>query len=228
MSTTLTQQQESLLGWLDKSSSDEVRREVINHPFLKRICKHPLTVDQLSFFMGQWYHLLCNFSPYLARTISNLVDPSAQTFAAKILYQELGEGDPSRAHLALFVETMSGAGLNRQVVVSSPPIEETVQWVAEHWRAAESGLAGLSFLYGTEKVDLPMVSSVGRAIRLSTGVKALPWVDIHAQQEGDHVSMVNEVVKLSFTDSEKEEVLKGMERVWELWRDFFTGVERCV
>ena len=74
---------------------------------------------------------------------------------------------------------------------------------------------------GTEVADLAMVSGIGHAVQRVTGLKDLPWVDIHVQQEPEHVAQVNEAIEPGFSPAEEETVVAAAEEMWRLWIAFF-------
>ena len=67
-----------------------------------------------------------------------------------------------------------------------------------------------------------MVSGIGQAVRAVSGARDLPWVDIHVQQEPDHVALVGESVSPVFTAGEAARVMVGAEAQWRLWNAFFS------
>ena len=123
-----------------------------------------------------------------------------KTAISKILYQELGEGNPERAHERIYVSTMKDVGFDEATVSQAPPFEETRRLVQRYREASGDRLGALGFVYGTEVADLAMVSGIGNAVRRVTGAQDLPWVDIHILQEPDHVEQVNEAIEPDFTD----------------------------
>lgn len=226
MEATVATEKKSIESIFAELEDNQKKNDLINHPFLREITTNPMTMEQLGYFIGQWYHLLEYFSPFLSRTISETGDTEVQTFLSRILYQELGEGNPARSHLGLFIRTFEEAGINRDMIMHSTPNQETRNWVDGHKTAAQDPLQGLGFVYGTEMADLAMVSAVGRATSLATGNKDLPWVDIHILQEPDHVESVNHSLGTEYDAREQEQIVRSAENVWQLWSDFFSGVQR--
>ena len=125
-----------------------------------------------------------------------------KTAICKILYQELGEGDPARAHERMYISTMEDAGFDRATVSEAPPFEETRRLVQRYEEASAERLSALGFVYGTEVADLAMVAGIGNAVRRVSGLETLPWVDIHILQEPDHVDQANEALEAGFSPEE--------------------------
>src|SRR5215216_4532455 len=72
-----------------------------------------LSKDQLATLLGQWYHPLHYFPVFLSRIISMAPSLEMQTYICRILWQELGEGDPARSHEKLFIETFVDIGIEQ-------------------------------------------------------------------------------------------------------------------
>ena len=153
------------------------------------------------------------FPVFLSRLISVAPEIALQTFISRILWQELGEGDPMRAHEKIYIETILDGDFGEQQVAEAPPFEATRRLVAGYEAASQHYLSGLGFLYGTEVVDLPMVSTIGALMRRCTGKQDLPWVNVHVQQEPDHVESSNGTLSSSFTGPEQQQIINGAERV---------------
>jgi pyrroloquinoline quinone (PQQ) biosynthesis protein C len=117
------------------------------------------------------------------------------------LSEELGEGNPERAHERIYVETMTAAGFSRQEVTEAPPLASTRELIQGYERASTAPISALGFMYGTEVAELAMVSGTGEAVRRVSGMKNLPWVDIHVLQEPHHVDEASNALEPDFRTS---------------------------
>src|SRR5215204_6679389 len=124
-----------------------------------------LSKEQMVLVLGQWFHPLHYFPTFLSRLISVTPEIRTQTFVSRILWEELGEGDPRRAHEKVYIETISDGGFAKEQVAGAPPLNATRKLVEGYEQASLNWLSGLGFLYGTEVVDLPMVSSARSSSR---------------------------------------------------------------
>lgn len=183
-----------------------------------------LSREQVVVMLGQWFHPLHYFPVFLSRLISVAPDVTTQTFISRILWQELGEGDPVRAHERIYIDTILDGGFTENKVAKAPPFAATSRLVAGYRNASQNDLSGLGFLYGTEVVDLPMVSTIGELMRRCTGKEDLPWVNVHVKQEPDHVESSNGTLSAAFTDEEQRQVIASAEEMWTLWSDFFKAI----
>jgi len=206
--------------------TNPLRRQLVHHAFFDRIKSAPLARGQVATFLGQWWHPLHYFPVFLSRLISVSPRVELQTAISKILYQELGEGDARRAHEVLYVSTMTPLGFSRAEVSASAPLPPTARLVAGYAESSGELLAGLGFMYGTEVADLAMVSGIGTAVRRATGATSLPWVDIHVEQEPEHVARANDTLTLDLSESDQQALLGHAETMWRLWIAFFDELER--
>lgn len=208
-------------GLSERLEENLLRKALIHHPFFKEVKSSELTREKVGAFLGQWWHPLHYFPSFLSRTIDVVPVLEMKTAICKILYQELGEGSPARAHERLYISTMEEAGFDRAMVAEAAPYEETRRLVQRYEEASAERLSALGFVYGTEVADLAMVAGIGNAVRRVSGLKDLPWVDIHIQQEPEHVEQASEALDISFTDEEVERIVASAEEMWRLWIAFF-------
>lgn len=208
----------------DSLSANEQKNELVT--FLKNMKVECATLspEQVVIILGQWFHPLHYFPNFLSRLISVLPNIETQTYVSRILWEELGEGDPRRAHEKVYIETISDGGFAKEQVAGAPPLNATRKLVEGYEQASTNWLSGLGFLYGTEVVDLPMVATIGELMRRCTGKKDLPWVNIHVSQEPGHVDSANATLKPAFTGEEQREIVKQAEQMWTLWIDFFKDI----
>ncbi len=216
-------------GITERLEQNPLRKGLIHHPFFKEVrSSADIDREKVGIFLGQWWHPLHYFPHFLSRTIDQLSMLEMKTAICKILYQELGEGDPARAHERIYVTTMEEAGFDEATVAQAAPFEETRRLVQRYQEASGQQLSALGFVYGTEVADLAMVAGIGNAVRRVSGVKDLPWVDIHILQEPDHVAQVNEAIEPDFSDEEINQIVTNAEEMWSLWTAFFDRLRKVM
>jgi pyrroloquinoline quinone (PQQ) biosynthesis protein C len=208
----------------DSLSANARKNELVT--FLKNLKDEcgTLSTEQVVIILGQWFHPLHYFPTFLSRLISVSPDIETQTYVSRILWEELGEGEPRRAHEKVYIETISDGGFPKEHVSSASPLNATRRLVDGYEQASTNWLSGLGFLYGTEVVDLPMVATIGELMRRCTGKRNLPWVNVHVSQEPGHVDSANATLKPAFTPEEQREIVKHAEQMWTLWIDFFKDI----
>lgn len=222
---TTTRTQPDILKLL---STNPVRAELVaDLKDLKAACG-TLPRPHVALILGQWYHPLHYFPTFLSRLISVTSELERQTFISRILWQELGEGDPRRAHEQIYLETIAEGEFEAGRVAGAAPSAATEALVAGYGKASEREVTGLGYLYGTEVVDLPMVSTVGELMRRCTGKRQLAWVNIHVQQEPEHVASSEATLQLKWGEGEAGQVLASAEELWRLWINFFQSIRQAV
>jgi pyrroloquinoline quinone (PQQ) biosynthesis protein C len=217
-----------MLGITERLEENPLHKELIHHPFFKEVRTSDLTREQVGAFLGQWWHPLHYFPNFLSRTIDQVPVLEMKTAISKILYQELGEGDPTRAHERMYISTMEAAGFDRTTVAEAPPFAETRRLVQRYKEASAERLSALGFVYGTEVADLAMVAGIGNAVRRVSGLESLPWVDIHILQEPDHVDQANEALEVRFSPEEGDVIVANAEEMWTLWIAFFNRLRQVM
>jgi pyrroloquinoline quinone (PQQ) biosynthesis protein C len=198
-----------------------VHQAFTSHPFFTGIHTAPLSTADAALFIGQWWHPLHYFPTFLARCVSVLPDVASKTAVTRILDQEVGAGDPTRAHEIVYIDSMTRAGFDRDAVVAAAPFAETAELVDGYERASARAHTALGFIFATEVTDLLMVSSIGTAVERATGMADNEWVRIHVQQEPDHVEESENTLMQGFTRREAAVVLESAEEMWRLWTGFF-------
>ncbi|HEY4903687.1 MAG TPA: iron-containing redox enzyme family protein [Candidatus Sulfotelmatobacter sp.] len=207
---------------LDSLKNNTLRKNLIHHRFFDEIRTGLLTRSDVAVFLGQWWHPLHYFPDFLSRSIAVVPRLETRTAICAILFQELGEGDPARAHERVYLETMAAAGFSQKEVAEAPPFESTRNLVQGYERASTEETSALGFVYGTEVADLAMVSGIGAAVRQVSGLKNLPWVDIHVLQEPNHVDKAGDALQPELSSDDFERVVAGAEEMWRLWIGFFS------
>jgi pyrroloquinoline quinone (PQQ) biosynthesis protein C len=203
-----------------------LRHTLVSHTFFDRIPEADLSRGDVATFLGQWWHPLHYFPTFLSRLISVAPRVEVRTAISSILHQELGEGEPARAHEVIYVRTMTPLGFSQHEVTGAAPLPATARLVAGYAEASSEVMSGLGFLYGTEVADLAMVSGIGTAVRRVTGAVQLPWVDIHVKQEPEHVARANDTLGLELSPEEEARLLASAETMWRHWVAFFDELER--
>lgn len=211
---------------LDSLKNNILRKNLIHHRFFDDIRTGLLTRSDVAVFLGQWWHPLHYFPDFLSRSISVVPRLETRTAICAILFQELGEGDPVRAHERIYLETMAAAGFSKEEVAEAPAFESTRNLVQGYERASTEETSALGFVYGTEVADLAMVSGIGAAVRQVSGLKNLPWVDIHVLQEPNHVDKAGDALQPELSSDDFQRVVASAEEMWRLWIGFFSELSR--
>jgi pyrroloquinoline quinone (PQQ) biosynthesis protein C len=213
---------------LDSLKNNALRKNLIHHRFFDEIRTGLLVRSDVAVFLGQWWHPLHYFPDFLSRSIAVVPRLETRTAICAILFQELGEGDPASAHERMYLETMAAAGFSQKEVAEAPPFESTRNLVQGYERASTEETSALGFVYGTEVADLAMVSGIGAAVRQVSGLKNLPWVDVHVLQEPHHVDKAGDALQLELSSDDFERLVTSAEEMWRLWIGFFSELSHVL
>lgn len=208
----------------DQLLASDVHQAFTGHPFFAAVQADVMSRDQVGRFLGQWWHPLHYFPTFLASCVATLPDIASKSAIARILDQETGGGNPAGAHEVIYAESMAAVGFPQ--VTEAKPGPETEALVDGYAAAAGERFSALGFIFATETTDLLMVSSIGRAVSQTTGVERNAWVDIHVQQEPDHVEEAGHTLLDGFSPDEQAAIIAAAERMWTLWIGFFDGLSR--
>jgi pyrroloquinoline quinone (PQQ) biosynthesis protein C len=205
----------------DRLAESPIYHKFRDHPFFAAVDAAVLTKERANILIEQWWHPLHYFPTFLARCVAVLPDIAAKSAITTILSEEVGEGQASRAHEVIYVESMDKCGFDRDRVTGTAPFRETEALVEGYRRASEQRESALGFIFATETTDLLMVSSIGKAIERSTGVTDNEWVSIHVEQEPGHVEEANHALLTDLTPEQERAVLDAADEMWSLWTAFF-------
>ena len=211
---------------LDSLKNNPLRKSLIHHPFFEAVRSGTLARNDVAVFLGQWWHPLHYFPNFLSRSISVVPNLETKTAICDILSEELGEGNPDMAHERIYIETMTAAGFSREEVTEAAPFASTRELIRGYERASSAPTSALGFMYGTEVADLAMVSGIGAAVRRVSGMKNLPWVDIHVLQEPNHVDKASNALEPELSPEEYAKVVASAEEMWRLWIAFFAELSQ--
>lgn len=202
-----------------------------SHRFFHAVDSLDLTKGQAAILIEQWWHPLHYFPTFLARCVAVLPDIASKSAITSILNQEVGGGDPGRAHEVIYLDSMRRCGFDPGRISGAGPYPQTTALVEGYRTATGTRESALGFIFATENTDLLMVSSIGKAIERTTGISDNEWVAIHVAQEPDHVEEANHALLADFTAGQERAVLDAADEMWRLWTAFFdrlaieTGVE---
>jgi pyrroloquinoline quinone (PQQ) biosynthesis protein C len=220
-------------GLLESLKRNPGHEAVTRHPFFGAVRERSLTREEVTIFLAQYWYPIEFFTTHLASLIAKLpTDGPLRTVVSRLLWQELGEGSYDRAHLYLYLKTMTDAGFAGADIVGAPALDATVRLVDGYRASCGHYLDALGWLYGTEVIDLTICTGLGRAVKNVSGKRELPWLTIHAEQEPDHVviasAAMGEHASIAHSDLEATRIRAAAEECWRCWRDFFTAMHEQI
>ena len=212
----------------EKLKRNGARNALFNHSFFNMPRNSGFSKDDTLTLLGQYWHPLHYFPDFLAGLITKAPGVDFKCAIADILNEELGEGTPARAHERFYIESFTELGFSQAALTQTPPTRITAQLVDCYRAGSQDFLTGLGGLYATESTDLAIVSGIGKMVRSATETEEpIMWIDIHVQQEPNHVVQTDHTL-VTLTPAEEAEVTRHAETMWQYWIDFFDAIEQQI
>ncbi|HYQ05026.1 MAG TPA: iron-containing redox enzyme family protein [Polyangiaceae bacterium] len=201
-----------------------------DHPFFQRLGREPVRLPHLWLVMANFWEAIVNdFPSKLARAIANIENDEVKSVMVKQLNDELGEGDFSRAHKAMFRRLVAALEPHKMSGDDSKlmaPGRRFGQRLAEHmlssdpWEAV--GALMMVEVYGSQ-TDTRMGAEFRRQQELDPG--ALGWLHLHETLEVDHAGDSLKLAKLVPKGGpELESAWRGAAGVVAASEEYFDGL----
>lgn len=217
------------MNFAERLNQLESRRMLKEHSLIRRMKSEKFNREQVRIILGQWYHPLRYFPMFVGRLIGLSPTLKERSVLAKILWQELGQGELAMAHEQIYIDTMTELGFSAEEFVDVEPFAATSKLVGDYRGASAADYHGcVGYVFATESADLLMVSAIGAAVRRAFGSGTLRWVDIHVRQEPDHTDCVEDVVIAQVDSAAVEKVLQAADTMFTDWCNFFSEIETAL
>ncbi len=101
------------------------QHQLWRHELLLKCRRGDLRIEEVRVLAGQMYKFTRNFVPILASILERCEDDELAVALGENLFEELGEGDASRTHPALFRRFAAAIGLDRETLENIAYFPET-------------------------------------------------------------------------------------------------------
>jgi DMATS type aromatic prenyltransferase len=161
------------------------------HPFFQRLGREPVNLSILWLVMANfWEAIVHDFPSRLSRVVAKVEDDRVRSVVVKQLNDELGEGDFSKAHKAMFrrlVSALEPHRMNGDDAKLMAPGREFGARLGEHLFCSDDyetiGALMMIEIYGSQ-TDTRLGDEFRRQQALDP--KALEWLHLHEDLEVDH------------------------------------------
>jgi pyrroloquinoline quinone (PQQ) biosynthesis protein C len=197
---------------------------ITNHPTLRRMAREPVNVAHLWTVLANFQISVSkNFARHLARITARVDDDRVRSILAHQLDDELGNGNPERAHVRLFQRMMERLAPFRPITSDDAM-----------WQPGRNFDANLNDCYEAEDVreavGAVMVGEVfGKQIDLFLGeqlrrqsfvdVDSLEWLVLHERLEVEHAEDSDDLARL-ITSDDLPATWQGAQRAGAAGRTF--------
>jgi len=206
----------------------ETKKRFQQHPLFKYGATGPLTSEQLKIVFSQYLQPLHYFPDFLSHLIALLPSIDQKTYISRILYQELGEGDPSNAHEVAYFKCLEDLNLAKTKILEHELYIETSDLMNMYKSASTDLEKSLGVLFATEVADLAIITGLYQLIKRNFGKELPLWVRLHIQQEPDHVKSSMETLCVRSPHTSQQKVLEFAEECSQKWYNFFDSILKNV
>ena len=200
-------------------------------PFIQDFAQGRVPKENLARFAASYCFQVDNFKRFVAQVYANAEPRDVRELMLENLWEEHGEGDPSRDHTALVAKFGRALGADIDDVYAVEPIAEGREWIDRILRVCREeefvvGLAAISF--GIEFRTQTM-AFLGQIYRDQYGLSEddLEFFFMHLEADEEHAGRAIELVRKYCTTEEQLERCKaGVREVLEATKVLAEGMER--
>ncbi|HEX5684032.1 MAG TPA: iron-containing redox enzyme family protein [Ideonella sp.] len=203
-----------------------------SHPFVERCRAGQLTLSQVRVIGAQMYKFCHQFPSFLALALAACPQEDARIVIGKNLWEELGEGDPQRAHASLFRQFTRALGVD-DVHLSAIPAQPETAALIDTYRSLgdDYGVQGIlgALCYASEGIVAALYSHIQRGLRQAGTFdrEALMFFEVHIHADDEHADKL-EAILLPMLSTFEDELLvqQAIRTAMDARCLFFDGVLR--
>jgi pyrroloquinoline-quinone synthase len=169
------------------------------HPFVERCRAGQLTLAQVRVLGAQMYKFCHQFPSFLALALASCPQDDARIVIGENLWEELGEGDPLRAHAALFRQFTRALGLDDAQLSAVPALPETAALIDTYMNLSNRyGVLGIlgALCYASEGIVAALYSHIQGALRQAAPFDrdALMFFEVHIHVDDGHADKLESIL----------------------------------
>lgn len=200
------------------------------HPFVERCRGGQLTLAQVRVLGAQMYKFCHQFPSFLALALAACPNDEARIVIGENLWEELGEGDPQRAHAALFRQFTRALGLSDAQLIAVPALPGTTELVDTYLNLSDRfGVLGIlgALCYASEGIVAALYSHIQGALQQATPFDrdALMFFEVHIHVDDGHADKLESIL-LPMLHTPQDELLveQAIRAALDARCRFFDGV----
>ena len=195
------------------------RWNVLRHPFYVRWSRGELTLEELSFYAGEYRHAVVALAEATARAARSAPEAALRAELARHAEEE-------RTHVRLWDDFALGVGADD---AEREPLPETVDCV-EAWTAGGDVEESLTILYAVESaqpaISVTKLAGLVEHHGFAAGDPATAYFELHAERDHEHAAHSRAVLEERAAPGDSERLVAAAERALRgSWR-LLDGVER--
>ncbi len=204
-----------------------------HHPFVERCRSGQLTLAQVRVLGAQMYKFCHQFPSFLALALASCPQDDARIVIGENLWEELGEGDPLRAHAALFRQFTRALGLDDAQLSAVPTLPETAALIDTYMNLSDRyGVLGIlgALCYASEGIVAALYSHIQGALQQAAPFDrdALMFFEVHIHVDDGHADKLESIL-LPMLNAPQDELLveQAIRTAMDARCAFFDGVLRA-
>ncbi|MGE0321359.1 MAG: iron-containing redox enzyme family protein [Polyangiaceae bacterium] len=205
------------------------RHSLVHLPYFRRMSREPVSLERLWLLMKNFdVAIVQEFPRRLASLVARAPGDAIRALLAKQLHDELGGGDFTQAHKALFARLISGLEAHRADVqdplIPARALSDALEFEyvsADPWFGVGASL--LVEVFG-KQVDTFVAAQFARQKQVAG--HTLEWLDLHTVLEVDHADDSAEIAALIPEGEAEEAALAGAEHIANASNRFFAEMYR--
>jgi pyrroloquinoline-quinone synthase len=203
-----------------------------HHPFVERCRAGQLSLAQVRVLGAQMYKFCHQFPSFLALALASCPQDDARIVIGENLWEELGEGDPLRAHAALFRQFTRALGLDDTQLAAVPALPETAALIDTYMNLSNRyGVLGIlgALCYASEGIVAALYSHIQGALQQAARFDrdALMFFEVHIHADDGHADKLESIL-LPMLSAPQDELLveQAIRTAMDARCGFFDGVLR--
>ena len=203
-----------------------------HHPFVERCRSGRLSLPQVRVLGVQMYKFCHQFPSFLAMALASCPQDDARIVIGENLWEELGEGDPERAHAALFRRFTRALGVSDEELAAMPALPETTALIETYRTLSERfGVLGIlgALCYASEGIVGVLYSQIQAGLLRATtfDADALMFFAVHIHVDDGHADKLESVLlPMLHTPQDQQLVARAIRGALNARCRFFDGVLR--
>ena len=220
----------SMQSFLDLTKS----HPLWSHPFLSRCKTGSLDLIEIQVLAVQMYKFSKQFNRILATILAECPDEQAQWVILDNLLDEMGQGDLSQAHPALFRRFTRGIGITDLELDSIPETPETSAMIKTYLSLAHQYgyLAALGAVcFASEGIVNSLYTQIYQGIQGQTPLpkESLIFFDVHIHVDDEHAANLATLIEPRIhSDFQALNIHRAVAEAMDARVHFFDGIQRQV
>ncbi len=218
-----------------------LKHGAINNPYLTRFQTGELSIPELQDFAIEFYSFARFFPKILVSQLVNTEDESIAEELTRVLYSELGDGNPQHRHELLYRRFLTSVGIPIQEALTRPMMPSTKAYIEGMEMLYSSGNheQALGASFGLENMAITMWDHLLPGLLALKGSRHshmdMEYFTFHRELESTHEDAMEKAVSAMEDHSSSQGALSadeetnfshGVKKVLDYLEGFWMGLER--